>query len=209
VAPSKKPMKTVDDVKASQNTLMSQFFKRKAIGRRPNEHALCTDTIGIVGDAKRKRGPVPGDRSKKTKTGKGYTDATGTIELDGAGKRKRGDDGCPSTLKSKSKAIRMNYGDLSKITKKEILSIMFSAFLVLDDNKMKKDILMDAFVKCYEKSPTKINFLVWLTATTSQATPADTATAPVARGWDQDDAPFGVGASWDPYTPIGVLDTCL
>jgi hypothetical protein len=89
-------------MKASQNTLMSQFSKRKAIGRRPNAHAMCTDTIGVVGDAKRKRGPVPEDRSKKMKTGKWYTDATGTIELDGAGKIKRGDDVCPSTLKPKS-----------------------------------------------------------------------------------------------------------
>jgi hypothetical protein len=45
-------------------------------------------------------------------------------------------------------------GDLNKITKKEILSIMFSVFLVLDNDKMKHDLLMDTFMKCYEKIPT-------------------------------------------------------
>jgi hypothetical protein len=62
-------MNTVDDAKASQNTLMSDFFKRKALRRCPNAHALCNDTIGIVGGAKRKRRSIPGDHSKKN-TGK-------------------------------------------------------------------------------------------------------------------------------------------
>jgi hypothetical protein len=84
---------------------MGDFFKRKALGRCPNAHALCTDTIGIFGGEKRKRGPVPGYSSKKKKTGKGYAAATANIELDGAGKRKRGDDVYPSTLKPKAKAI--------------------------------------------------------------------------------------------------------
>jgi hypothetical protein len=73
---------------------------------------------------------------------------------------------------------------LNKITKKEIISIMLSVFLVLDNDKIKKDHLMDAFVKCYEKSPTNIHFLVWRTTATSQATPAATpniAPAPAAK----------------------------
>jgi hypothetical protein len=70
--------------------------------------------------------------------------------------------------------LQTKNGELNKITKKEILSIMFSVFLVLDDSKMRKDLLMDTFMKCYDKSPTKIPFLVWRTATTSQATPAAT-----------------------------------
>jgi hypothetical protein len=76
---------------------------------------------------------------------------------------------------------------------------------------MKKDLLVDAFVKCYEKSPTNISVLVWRTATTSQATPAatsDTAKAPAARGWDEDDAPFDVGTSWDPHNNIGFIYNC-
>jgi hypothetical protein len=89
---------------------------------------------------------------------------------------------------------------------------MFSVFLFLHDYKMKKYILMDAFMKCYEKSPTKIPFLVWRTTTKLQATPASTAstaTAPAARGWDEDDARFDVGESWDPHNPVGVINTCL
>jgi hypothetical protein len=54
---------------------------------------------------------VPGDRSKKKKTGKLYAAATFNIELKGAGKRKRGDDVCPSTLKSNAKSIRMNWAE--------------------------------------------------------------------------------------------------
>jgi hypothetical protein len=111
MAPSKKPKKTIDDAKASQNTIMSDFLKRKALGRCPNAHSLCTDTIGIAGGAKRKRGPVPRDRSKKKKTGKGYAAVTANIELDGSGKRKRGDDVCPSTLKPNAKATRMNWAE--------------------------------------------------------------------------------------------------
>jgi hypothetical protein len=103
--------------------------------------------------------------------------------------------------------LQTKNGELNKIKKKDIIYIMFSLFLVLDNNKIKKDILMDAFMQCYEKSPTKIPFLVWLTATKLQASPA--ATAPAARGWEEDDVPFDVGASWDPYNPIGIIDTCL
>jgi hypothetical protein len=55
MAPSKKLAKTVGDAKASQNTPMSQFFKRKAIGRHPNANALYNDIICIVGGSKRKR----------------------------------------------------------------------------------------------------------------------------------------------------------
>jgi hypothetical protein len=45
--------------------------------------------------------------------------------------------------------LQTKHGKLNKITKKEILSIMFYVFLVLDDDKMKKDILMNAFIKCF------------------------------------------------------------
>jgi hypothetical protein len=81
--------------------------------------------------------------------------------------------------------LQTKNGELNKIIKKEILSIMLSVFLVLDDDKMNKDILMDAFMKCYEKSPTKIPFIVWRTATTSKATAtatSATSTTPAARG---------------------------
>jgi hypothetical protein len=83
--------------------------------------------------------------------------------------------------------LQTKNGELNKITKKENISIMLSFFLVFDDDKMKKDLLTEAFMTCYEKSPAKIPFFVWRTATTSQATPAATsATAPVARVWDED-----------------------
>jgi hypothetical protein len=108
--------------------------------------------------------------------------------------------------------LQTKNGKFNKNKKKEIPSIMFSVFLVLDDDKMKKDILMDAVMKCYEKSPTNIPFLVWRTTTTSQSiltATSYTSTSPAARGWDEDDAPFDLSASWDPYNPIGVIDTFL
>jgi hypothetical protein len=80
--------------------------------------------------------------------------------------------------------LKTKNGELNKITKKEILSIMFSVFLVLDDDNMKKNFLMDAFMKCYGMSQTKIPVRVWRTTTTSQATPvatSATSTAPAAR----------------------------
>jgi hypothetical protein len=81
---------------------------------------------------------------------------------------------------------------------------MYSVFLVLDDDKKLKDLLPENIMNCYEKSPTKIPFLVWRTATTSQATPA--ATAPTARRWDEDDAPSDEGASWGPNNTIVQVD---
>jgi hypothetical protein len=108
--------------------------------------------------------------------------------------------------------LQTNNDELQKITKKEILSIMLSVLLVLVDDKMKKDLLMDAFVKFYEKSPTKIIFLVWRTVATSKATltaATATSTAPATIVWDEDDATFDVRASWEPHNPIGVINTCL
>jgi hypothetical protein len=79
MAPSKKTTKTEDDAKASQNTLIKQFSKRKNLGRRLNAHALCTDDIGIVGGVKRKIGPVHGDgASRKNNKGKVYATAAAT-----------------------------------------------------------------------------------------------------------------------------------
>jgi hypothetical protein len=67
--PPKKPLKSVDDAKKGNNTLMSQYFKRKSLGRRPKAHALCTDDVGIIVSGRKKRGLVPGAaRKKKTKT---------------------------------------------------------------------------------------------------------------------------------------------
>jgi hypothetical protein len=67
--PPKKPLKSVDDAKKSNNTVMSQYFKRKSLGRRPKAHALCTDDAGIIVIGRNKIGPVPGAaRKKKTKT---------------------------------------------------------------------------------------------------------------------------------------------
>jgi hypothetical protein len=67
--PPKKPLKSVDDAKKGNNTVMSQYFKRKSLGRRPKAHALCTDDVGIIVRWRKKRGPVPGAaRKKKTKT---------------------------------------------------------------------------------------------------------------------------------------------
>jgi hypothetical protein len=109
-------------------------------------------------------------------------------------------------------SLQTKNSELNKITKNEIISIMFSVFLVLDEYKIKKDLLMDAFMKCYEKSQPKIPFLVRGTTTTSQATPAATSatsTSPAARGWDKDNALVDVGAAWDPNNPLGNIDTCL
>jgi hypothetical protein len=48
--------------------VMSQFFKRKSLGRHPKAHALCTDDGGVIASGRKIRGPVPGAaRKKKTK----------------------------------------------------------------------------------------------------------------------------------------------
>ena len=63
MAPPKKPLKSVADAKERNNTTMSQFFKRKKLGRRPKAHALCTDDVGAIVSGRKKRGPVPGPTS--------------------------------------------------------------------------------------------------------------------------------------------------
>jgi hypothetical protein len=96
--PPKKPLKSVDDAKKGKHTLMSQYFKRKSLGRRPKAHALCTDDVGVIVSGRKKRGPVPGAaRKKKTKTaaivGDGVLDKL-----------------CPSILKPAAKVQRVNWG---------------------------------------------------------------------------------------------------
>jgi hypothetical protein len=68
-APPKKPLKSVYDAKKGKNTVMSQYFKRQSLERRPKAHALCTDDVGVIVSGRKKRGSVPGAaRKKKMKT---------------------------------------------------------------------------------------------------------------------------------------------
>jgi hypothetical protein len=95
--PPKNPLKSVDDAKKGKNTVMSQYFKRKSLGRHPKSHALCTDDVGVIVSGRKKRGPVPGAaRKKKTKTAAVVGDG-GLYEL------------CPSLLKPAAKVQRVNW----------------------------------------------------------------------------------------------------
>jgi hypothetical protein len=78
---------------------MSQYFKRKSLGRLPKAHALCTDDVGVIVSGRKKRGPVPGAASKKkTKT------KTAAVVGDGGL-----DELCPSLLKPAAKVQRVNW----------------------------------------------------------------------------------------------------
>jgi hypothetical protein len=78
-------------------------------------------------------------------------------------------------------------GELNKIPKNEILSIMYFYFLVLGNDKNKKPLVLAAFMHCYLKEPEKIPFRVWC---------IDVSQAPIATiAWEMDDdeTPFDVG----------------
>jgi hypothetical protein len=114
MVPPKKPMKTSDDDVASKNTLLSSFFKRKTLSRRPQAHALCSHDIVPVPVRKRKRGPEP--ESKR---------CTDTETVNAAVKWKKGQKGraiaaiateaaiapCPSTLKPSSPRGNWSVGE--------------------------------------------------------------------------------------------------
>jgi hypothetical protein len=79
---------------------MSQYFKRKSLGRHPKAHALCTDGVGVIVSGRKKRGPVPvAARKKKTETAAIVGDG-GLNEL------------CPSLLKPVAKVKRVNWGSV-------------------------------------------------------------------------------------------------
>jgi hypothetical protein len=78
-------------------------------------------------------------------------------------------------------------GELNKITKNEILSIMYFYFLILGNDKKNKPLVLAAFMHCYLKAPEKIPFCVWCT----DASPAPIAT--ITWEMDDDDTPFDVG----------------
>jgi hypothetical protein len=83
--------------------------------------------------------------------------------------------------------LKGNNGELKKITKNEILSIMYFYFLFLGNNNNSKPLVLAAFMHCYLKAPEKIPFRVWCT---------DISPAPIATiAWekDDDDTPFDVG----------------
>jgi hypothetical protein len=54
-------------------------------------------------------------------------------------------------------------GEFNKITKNEILSIMYFYFLILGNDKKNKPLVLAAFMHCYLKAPEKIPFRVWCT----------------------------------------------
>jgi hypothetical protein len=78
--------------------VVSQYFKRKSLGRHLKSHALCTDYVGVIVSGRKKIGPVPGAaRKKKTKTAA----IVGDGGLDGL---------CPSLLKTVAKVQCVNWG---------------------------------------------------------------------------------------------------
>jgi hypothetical protein len=78
-------------------------------------------------------------------------------------------------------------GLLNKITKNEILSIMYVYFLILGNNKKNKPLVLAAFMHCYLKAPGKIPFRVWC----PDASPETLAT--IAWEMDDNDTPSYVG----------------
>jgi hypothetical protein len=58
----------------------------------------------------------------------------------------------PSTLTN----LAVKSGKPTKITKKEIVSVIFSVFLILEEEKHKKEILVEILMKQIDKDPTKI-----------------------------------------------------
>ena len=117
MAPAKNTMKTEDDAKATNKTVMSQFFKRKNLGRRPFVHALFSDSIEVARSRKKKRGPVPrlspSDRTKKSKAYTAHQLAPETIDQGTP-------DVCPSILKPEAKVKRTNWAQgepLRRLTK--------------------------------------------------------------------------------------------
>jgi hypothetical protein len=63
-------------------------------------------------------------------------------------------------------------GNPTKITKKEILSILFSVFIILEEEKNKKEILVAILMKQIDKDPTKIPFEVVRPVATVSEIPA-------------------------------------
>jgi hypothetical protein len=92
----------------------------------------------------------------------------------------------------------------AKITKKEILSILFSVFLILEEEKKLKYILVEILMKQIDKDTTKIPFEVARPVATVPAMPALAAVGLAAAlespdvQWDEDEAPFFVDVSRDP-----------
>jgi hypothetical protein len=76
-------------------------------------------------------------------------------------------------------------GELNKITKNKILSIMYFYFLIVGNDKKNKPLVLTAFMHCYLKAPEAIPCCVWCT----DASPAPLATVAQA----EDDTPFHVG----------------
>jgi hypothetical protein len=117
----------------------------------------------------------------------------------------------PSTLTNLA-AIN---GNPIKITKKEIFSILFSVFLILEEEKNKKEILVEILMKKIGKYPTKIPFEVVLPVDTVPAMPAFMAVGIAAAlespdvpavQWDEDEASLFVGSSWDPTHTVVLCD---
>jgi hypothetical protein len=81
--------------------------------------------------------------------------------------------------------LQSKKGDPWKITKKEIMSILYSVFLTLDVNTKKKDYLFEAHMRPINKDPTKMAFQV------AVIVPVGAPQAPAA--WDDDKDPFYVG----------------
>jgi hypothetical protein len=62
-------------------------------------------------------------------------------------------------------------GDTTKVTKKELLSILACVFHALEDDKKKKDVLVEYLMKLAEKEPTKLPCLVIPAPRAPQAVP--------------------------------------
>jgi hypothetical protein len=80
-------------------------------------------------------------------------------------------------------------GELNKITRNEILSIIYFFFLILGNNKNNKPLFLAAFMHFYLKAPQNIPSRVFCT----DSSPAPLTT--IAWEEDDDDTPFDAGVN--------------
>jgi hypothetical protein len=90
--------------------------------------------------------------------------------------------------------LKANNGDATKLTKKEILAILFFVFHTLEEDKKKKDMLVVLLSHRTKKDHAKLPCL-HLVPRLAQAT-----------AWDADESPFYLGISMDQSAAVPICD---
>jgi hypothetical protein len=90
--------------------------------------------------------------------------------------------------------LKANNGDATKLTKKEILAIVFFVFCTLEDNKKKKDMIVALLSHHTIKDHTNL-LCLRLVPSLAQAT-----------SWDADESPFYLGVGMDQSAAVPMCD---